>query len=68
MCGEEKVICLQLSPDTEREWYEHCIETLKRKACPPFYSEQCKAFIKAYDMKNGTELPSFIDVIHGDKD
>lgn len=62
------MICIQLTPEHEKEWYDHCLTAVDVKHSPPFYKAQCKAFIKSYEMKHGVDLPTFMDPIHGDKD
>ena len=62
------MICIQITPEEEKQWYDHCKLSLDVAHSPPFYLAQCKAYIRSYEMKHSDELPSFIDNVHGDDD
>jgi len=59
------MICIQLTPENEKRWYEHCLIAVGVKHSPPFYTAMCKAYIKAYNMQHSDELPP-INNVDGD--
>ena len=62
------MICLQTTDKVEAKTFEHYKRMLEVGHIPQWLVDHMTAYVRAYKMKHNDELPSFIDVIHGDSD
>jgi hypothetical protein len=61
------MICTQSTEETEKYMYNYFKCVLENKThSPTELIEYASKYIKAYEFKNGSELPSFTNEISGD--